>query len=167
MTIAGFHDDTLKGVLSANLTPSDFIRTPERLFGRGKNLLAIERALISAGRQIFIYGDRGVGKTSLALTAAHIHTHSSLKPIHVNCGRSAGFYSVVQAVGNAVLPPQAKFEHIGSRTSIGGSFSGFGVNFTPSGEVARTIVLPTSLNDALYQVSENVTRVGIFKSVAT
>ena len=149
MTIAGFYDDSLKDVLSANLTPSDFIRTPERLFGRARNLLAIERALSSAGRQIFIYGDRGVGKTSLALTAAHIHTDSVLKPIHVNCGRSAGFYPVVQAVGNAFLPPQAKFEHAGSRASIGGTFAGFGGNYSPSGEVVRTIALPASLNDAL------------------
>jgi Cdc6-like AAA superfamily ATPase len=125
MTIAGFHDDTLKGVLSANLTPSDFIRTPERLFGRAKNVLAIERALSSAGRQIFISGDRGVGKTSLALTAAYLHTDSSLKPIHVNCGRSAEFYAVVQAIGNAVLPPQAKFEHAGSRPGLGGGLAGF------------------------------------------
>jgi uncharacterized protein len=149
MTISGYYDDTLKDVLSANLTPSDFITTPERLFGRSKNLLAIERALSSAGRQIFIYGDRGVGKTSLALTAAHIHTDSTLKPIHVNCGRFAGFYDVVQAVGNAFLPPNAKFEQTGSRPSIGANLGGFGGSFSPKGEVVRTIPLPASLTDAL------------------
>jgi uncharacterized protein len=149
MTIAGFDDDAIKTVLSQNLTPSDFIRTPERLFGRGKHLLAIERALSSAGRQIFIYGDRGVGKTSLALTAAYIHTDSALRPIHVNCGKSAGFFSIVQAIGNAVLPPQAKFEHPGSRPSVGGMFAGFGANFSPGGEVVTVIAEPTNLNEAL------------------
>ena len=47
------------------------------------------------------------------------------------------------------LRPQAKFEHAGSRASIGGTFAGFGGNYSPSGEVVRTIALPASLNDAL------------------
>jgi hypothetical protein len=81
MTIAGFDDEALTSVLRENLTPSDFIRTPERLFGRDKHLRTIERALNSAERQIFIYGDRGVGKTSLALTAAYLHTPCVIKRI--------------------------------------------------------------------------------------
>lgn len=70
MSIHGITDEDLKTVLSENLTPSDSIKTPERLFGREKTLQTIDRAFASPGRQIFIFGDRGVGKTSLALTAA-------------------------------------------------------------------------------------------------
>jgi uncharacterized protein len=149
MSIAGFDDVKLKEVLSAHLTPSDFIRTPERLFGRARHLTAIERALGSAGRQIFIYGDRGVGKTSLALTAAFLHTSSGIRPIHINCGRANGFFQVVQAIGNAALPPEAKFESQGARPSAGANFAGFGANFTPGGRITRQISLPASLNDAL------------------
>ncbi len=36
MTIAGITDDDLKAVLAENLTPSDTIKTRERLFGRDK-----------------------------------------------------------------------------------------------------------------------------------
>jgi uncharacterized protein len=52
------------------LSPSNAIQTPELLHGRAKQLEEIRRALYSPGRQIFIYGHRGVGKTSLAQTAA-------------------------------------------------------------------------------------------------
>jgi hypothetical protein len=135
-------------VRASSFTPSDFIRTPERLFGRDKHLRTIERALNSAGRQIFIYGDRGVGKTSLALTAAYLHTHSGHRPIHVNCGRTVGFFPVLRAVGNAVLPPQAIFEHQASRANLGFNFAGLGANFSPSAEVVRSVAEPTNLGEA-------------------
>ena len=62
MSIPGVTDELLKEVLSENLTPSDSIKTPDRLFGRGKVLRIIDRAFSSPGRQIFIFGDRGVGR---------------------------------------------------------------------------------------------------------
>jgi uncharacterized protein len=149
MSTAGFDQVALKEVLSANLTPSDYIRTPERLFGRDKYLTAIERSLSSPGRQIFIYGDRGVGKTSLASTAAFLHTQSDLTPIHINCGRENGFFQVVQAIGNSALPPEAKFETRGARPSGGINFPGIGgANFSAGGVITKQIPLPTSLNDA-------------------
>ncbi|MEA2983906.1 MAG: hypothetical protein QOD94_160, partial [Alphaproteobacteria bacterium] len=91
MSIRGVDDEGLKAVLNANLTPSDSIKTPERLFGRAKTLRTIDRAFASPGRQIFIYGDRGVGKTSLALTAAFMHTGVENVPIYVMCGKTNNF----------------------------------------------------------------------------
>ncbi|MEY2458134.1 MAG: hypothetical protein QOK06_3309 [Acidimicrobiaceae bacterium] len=81
MAIRGITDEDLKRVLSENLTPSDSIKTPDRLFGREKTLTTIDRAFSSPGRQIFVYGDRGVGKTSLALTTAFLHTGVENLPI--------------------------------------------------------------------------------------
>src|SRR5881296_2717329 len=104
MSIPNITEDDLRKVLAENLTPSDTIRTPERLFGRDKNLRTIDRALNSPGRQIFIYGDRGVGKTSLALTAAYLHTHSEAAPIHVMCGTTSTFSQVMHAIGNSSIP---------------------------------------------------------------
>jgi uncharacterized protein len=119
MTIAGFDDEALTSVLRENLTPSDFIRTPERLFGRDKHLRTIERALNSAGRQIFIYGDRGVGKTSLALTAAYLHTHSGHRPIHVNCGRTVAERSrpLQAGMGYSGRPTPEAIEETGKQIS--------------------------------------------------
>ena len=51
MAIRDVTDDDLKAILSENLTPSDSIKTPERLFGREKTLRTIDRAFASPGRQ--------------------------------------------------------------------------------------------------------------------
>jgi uncharacterized protein len=104
MAIRGVTDEDLKRVLSENLTPSDSIKTPERLFGREKTLTTIDRAFSSPGRQIFIYGDRGVGKTSLALTTAYLHTGVENLPIYAMCGKTNNFAQTIQAIGNALVP---------------------------------------------------------------
>jgi uncharacterized protein len=164
MSIAGFDQVALKEVLSSNLTPSDYIRTPERLFGRDKYLTAIERALSSPGRQIFIYGDRGVGKTSLWSTVALLHTQSDLAPVHINCGRENGFFQVVQAIGNSALPPESKFETRGARPSGGLNLAGIGANFSAGGTITKQIPIPTSLNDA-FDIMRYVAHLTLNKSI--
>jgi AAA ATPase-like protein len=72
--------------------------------GREKTLTTIDRAFSSPGRQVFIYGDRGVGKTSLAQTAANLHTGVENLPIYVMCGRTNNFGQMIQAIGNAIVP---------------------------------------------------------------
>jgi archaellum biogenesis ATPase FlaH len=150
MAIPGVSDEVLRGVLAKNLTPSSSIKTPERLFGRQRNLTTIDRALNSPGRQIFIYGDRGVGKTSLALTAAYLHTHSGTAPIHVMCGTTSTFSQVMHAMGSSAIPIENRVE---------GSATGGGLKLTAANiggvEIARgnkplpNIVAPQSLNEAL------------------
>lgn len=110
MAIRGTTNEHLKRVLSENLTPSDSIKTPERLFGREKVLRTIDRAFASPGRQIFIYGDRGVGKTSLALTAAYLPTGIEILPVYVMCGRTNDFGQTIQAIGNALIPVEQRME---------------------------------------------------------
>src|SRR6267143_964672 len=124
MSIRGVTDEDLKAVPSENLTPSDSIKTPERLFGREKTLTTIDRAFSSPGRQIFIYGDRGVGKTSLALTSAFLHTGIENLPIYVMCGRTNNFSQTIQAIGNSLVPVEQRLEK---------AASGGGFNFTLPG----------------------------------
>lgn len=147
MAIPGFDDVRLKEVLAANLTPSDFIKTKDRLFGREKSLQLIDRALSSPGRQVFIHGDRGVGKTSVALTAAYIRSRHE-PPIHVNCGSSTGFAAIMQAIGNAVIPVKDRVGRSGSRGSVGVNILGVGANITPrSGP--QGVQPPATINEAL------------------
>jgi uncharacterized protein len=120
MTIPEVSDSALRKILTENLTPSDTIKTPERLFGREKTLKTIDRALNSAGRQIFIYGDRGVGKTSLALTAAFLHTGVENLPIYVPCGRTSQFSEIIQAIGHAQIPIKDRVEPL---PQVGASIS--------------------------------------------
>ncbi|MBZ9938471.1 ATP-binding protein [Mesorhizobium sp. BR1-1-16] len=148
MTIGNLGDDDIKAILGRHLTPSDTIKSPERLFGRHKSLQIIDRALSSPGRQIFIYGDRGVGKTSLALTAAYLHTSANADPILVNCGSATGFEDVVQSIGRQALPPTAAFEKTTTR-AFGGSLMGNGVNIGPKSNTEFNIPRPQNLAEAL------------------
>lgn len=81
--------------LSKLVFPSQPIDRIEYLFGRKRELDRIERALFAGGRHIFIYGDRGVGKSSLAATAAFQYQSADNSPIFVGCGPNATFASVV------------------------------------------------------------------------
>lgn len=124
MSIRNCDQDHLKEVLSKRLTPSAHITTPERLFGRDKKLTQIERAFNSSGRHIFIYGDRGVGKTSLALTAAYLHQNTSEEPVYALCGEDSTFSSVLYAVGANALPLKERMETTGSPMTISGAIPG-------------------------------------------
>ncbi len=81
-----------------NLSASCPISSPEHLFGREKELERIHHALAMKGRQIFIYGDRGVGKTSLARTAAYRYQSSEAEPIVTSCNQESTFESVLQDI---------------------------------------------------------------------
>ena len=88
----------LRGGTAPHLSPSSPIRTPEFLRGRERNLEQIRRAFVQPGRQVFIYGDRGVGKTSLALTAAYEHQPSDREPPILSC--RGGFYEIMRDLLN-------------------------------------------------------------------
>ncbi|MEM6585544.1 MAG: AAA family ATPase, partial [Pseudomonadota bacterium] len=126
MTIRHCDQDQLKEVLAKRLTPSAHITTPERLFGRERKLTQIERAFNSSGRHIFIYGDRGVGKTSLAVTAAYLHQDTSEEPVYVLCGEDSTFASVLHAVGVNALPLKERMETTGSPMQVSGGIPGIG-----------------------------------------
>lgn len=151
MSIRGVTDIDLKRVLSENLTPSDSIKTPDRLFGREKTLTTIDRAFSSPGRQIFIYGDRGVGKTSLALTTAYLHTGVENLPIYAMCGKTNNFAQTIQAIGNALIPVGERMEKAASggsfNFSLPGGFGGIGLSGGTRG--STNIPEPQSLTEAL------------------
>lgn len=150
MTIPNITEDDLRKVLAENLTPSDTIKTPDRLFGRAKTLTTIDRALNSPGRQIFIYGDRGVGKTSLALTAAFLHTGIENMPIYVLCSRTSQFSEIIQAIGNVEIPIKDRVEPStkggGFNFNLPGGMGGIGI--TSGSKERSAISAPRTLNEA-------------------
>lgn len=92
--------------------PSAPIDKFELLLGRDEDLTDIRRSLHAAGRHVFIYGDRGVGKTSLALTAAYDYQSSESDPVTVSCGPNETFADLIKSIvrkgPEAVLNPTTK-----------------------------------------------------------
>lgn len=103
MSIAGCDLNTFATRLNEVLTLSVPVRTPEKLFGRERLLEKIQLALHSPGRHVFIYGDRGLGKTSLAHTAATLVQSSDNRPITVSCDHDSTLVSVVESAFNQGL----------------------------------------------------------------
>ncbi|AMN45043.1 AAA family ATPase [Rhodoplanes sp. Z2-YC6860] len=98
MTIAGYTRQAFEQKLPLLLTPTTPIRSPEFLLGRGRILEDIRRAFVQPGRHVFIHGDRGVGKTSLAQTAALEHHTAKSAPILLGCDNSSTFYSIMRSL---------------------------------------------------------------------
>jgi AAA+ ATPase superfamily predicted ATPase len=104
-------------VLAEHVRPSSPIESFEHLFDREKQLNRIEEALSSPGRHIFIYGDRGAGKTSLAKSAAYKHHPSLSEPVYTACGQRTNFSDIVRDIAS-------QFDHRSAFVSVDRSFSG-------------------------------------------
>lgn len=91
------HDEFIE-ILHHQLSPARPIQSFEHLYGRLDQLQTIEQALCAPGRHVFIYGDRGVGKSSLAQTAAFRHQSSDSPPIILSCEKKSTFLDIIQAI---------------------------------------------------------------------
>lgn len=129
--------------------PSKAISSPEHLFGRTKQLDQISRAFASEGKQVFIYGERGVGKTSLAKTAAYIHKSSDNDPAIVACEASSNFFQLIEDIATACLP-SADLMVNRSVSSKGGSIGIRGLSLEMSQQIEKgNIPRVTNLNQAI------------------
>jgi len=103
MAIHGFDKYQFGTRLNEVLFASQPIQSIEHLYGRTEELDRIEKALFASGRHIFIYGDRGVGKSSLAATAANQYQDASASYIDVGCGPDSTLRSIVANIAYSAL----------------------------------------------------------------
>lgn len=96
--LKGFDEDHFQIKLQSCFTPAQPISKPEHLYGREQKLRLIDRAFHSPGKHIFIYGDRGVGKTSLARTAAAIQSGNTDRFVFVACDQGSEFFLIVENI---------------------------------------------------------------------
>ncbi|MGA2875892.1 MAG: ATP-binding protein [Nitrososphaerales archaeon] len=89
-------------ILHQHLSPTAPIQLEENLCGRDAQVRKIKQALYAPGRSIFIYGDRGVGKTSLAQTVAFKHQSASRDPVFLACAPQTTFGDIMRDVINAL-----------------------------------------------------------------
>jgi MoxR-like ATPase len=108
------------------LTSAQPIQSPEHLKGRARTLQVLLDSLTSPGRHAFIYGYRGVGKSSLAQTAAFQLQHSAGSPIIIGCEPTSTFsqicHDVIRIAAN-VDPLERKGQ---TKFNLGGNFAGYG-----------------------------------------
>jgi len=95
--IDGFDEEKFALGLAAMFTPAQPISTQTHLYGRDRNLADIKNALRSPGKHVFIYGDRGVGKTSLAKTAARLNAMQN-DPVFVSCDSRVDFFGIIASI---------------------------------------------------------------------
>ena len=85
------------------LSPAQPIQSVEFLQGRTEELSRIEKALFASGRHIFIFGDRGVGKSSLAAAAANQTQSSDAEYLDIPCAADDTLKSIVANIAYKTL----------------------------------------------------------------
>lgn len=120
LAIPGQNETAVSEIISQHLSPSAEIRDPDRLIGREAYLTQIRRALRSPNRHVFIHGERGVGKTSLAMTAGKLNVPDSNNFIYIDCGENTTYGEVIQRIGNNVTD-------VSKRLASGGATYGAGI----------------------------------------
>jgi Cdc6-like AAA superfamily ATPase len=102
-------EQEFRNILRMYLTSARAISNPQYLRGRQSKLSQIDRAFNSPGKHIFIYGDRGVGKTSLALSASVLHQSVGdrpTEPIVVSCDQGSTAFQLIRDIVKSIIPPR-------------------------------------------------------------
>jgi len=155
MTISNFTQDEFENILQEHVKPSMAIESIEHLFDRDRQLNKIEEALSSPGRHVFIYGDRGAGKTSLARTAAFKHHPSDGEPVYSACGQQTSFSAIVRDIASQ-LDNRSQFRSTDRTVSAGAkaSFKGMGVEGSYSEKETQRDLAGLDLNAATAAIKE-------------
>ncbi|MDO9641356.1 MAG: ATP-binding protein [Pseudotabrizicola sp.] len=142
-----YSEDEFGGLLARVLSPSRPLQSEEFLRGRHQQLADIKQALYQPGRHVLIHGLRGVGKSSLAQTAAFTLAREQ-DPILVGCDRHSTFQSIVREIFDEVEKRDPRVRQ--KSTEIGASLARFGITVGAKVQTAQGAVEhPASTNDAV------------------
>ncbi len=103
MAIEGFDRSSFGKRLNELVSPSRPVSSIEHLIGREDQLDRIEKALYAPGRNVFIYGERGVGKTSLAATAASLWQSVDAEYIDVSCSPDTTIKTLISSIASQAV----------------------------------------------------------------
>ncbi len=135
-------------VLYEYLTPSHPIQSPEHLWGRTEDLKQAIEALGTPGRNLFVFGDRGVGKTSLAQTAAFQFQSADQEPVLLACDPGITAWLIVRDAVRKLIKanPLEKDKELqkAAETKIGF----FGASIQTKIRLGE-VPVPSSLNEAI------------------
>lgn len=147
MSIANLSEPEFVDVLNSHLSPSSPINQLALLCGRVEQIEQIRRAFHSPGRQVFIHGDRGVGKSSLAITMGNYLSPEGRSPIQIACN-GQDFQTLVKDIGNQLLSFLPVSPSKATRRTVG--FQKFGISATLETQLQERQVPPlASINEAV------------------
>lgn len=135
-------------LLAKVLSPSQPLQSAEFLRGRAEQLSGIKRALYQPGRHVLIHGYRGVGKSSLAQTAAYTLS-VGIDPILVGCDSKSTFTTVIEDVVKEVINKTPTIEKKIREAAAGFSIFKFNGSIKASTEATTVITEPGSVNEAV------------------
>lgn len=101
--INGYDKHSFATRLNEVVSPARPVISIESLIGRAEELDRIEKALYAQGRNVFIYGERGVGKSSLAATAANQWQSSDAEYIDISCSPDSTIKSIVASIASKAV----------------------------------------------------------------
>ncbi|MEL6704318.1 MAG: ATP-binding protein [Bacteroidota bacterium] len=129
------------------LTPSSPIQRLQLLKGREEQVKQITRAFHSKGRHVFIHGDRGVGKSSLALSVANYLSEEDVRPVQLACNGES-FFSIMQEFASQLLNSSPFMGVLETKGRIG--FSASGLSAALEAKLNKKEVPPlSSLNEVM------------------
>jgi len=146
--------------LSSVLSPSRAIDNAAHLKGRGQALRETAQAFSAQGRQVFVHGFRGVGKSSVALTAARTMS-PDLEPVLVFCSPKSTFYELVRDMCGKALAIDPLVAEARAETQVGGSAKVMGIGadgHVVNSTTSKGVPLPTSVNEAAQLMRETMRR---------
>lgn len=144
------------------LTSATPINSPEYLRGRQRALSSLVDALGAPGRHAFIYGYRGVGKTSLAQTAAHLLQASVGVPILTSCDKESTFSVIAVDIIRQALQISPLERKGQTRLNLGASFTPLGgLNFGIERNPQNPNITVSSVSDAVLYLKETLRKIGI------
>ncbi|MCS3805833.1 archaellum biogenesis ATPase FlaH [Chromobacterium alkanivorans] len=156
MAIQGYSKSEFGEELARVLSPARPISSIEKLYGREIEIETIERSLYQPGRHIFIYGDRGIGKSSLAATAAYQYHNSETSPIFVGGSCDETFKSIIANIANKAMSI-SRFVNTKKTSNFGFEWKGVKFNSgieTNSKDIASQIQGVGDAADLLDQISK-------------
>jgi hypothetical protein len=99
--------------------PQNPVEDADRLQGRASQLNQMDRAIAATGRSIFVWGDRGVGKTSLAVASALTNLPISLRPIKASCDGRTTMLALMHSIIADLLGKNPLVKEADYKTQLG------------------------------------------------
>lgn len=138
------NEDEFTRNLADFVRPSKAVTSAQHLHGRDNNLRQARTALRTEGTQVFIFGERGVGKTSLAKTLLQERVADHARDLLIACEKNSTFNSIISAIAKRILPI---LKSKSSQSNFKAAFQAFGfsVEYNRVWEVADQLI-PDDIN---------------------